>query len=157
MPQLFKGQRQIEAADLPSAEAKLDLLRLAIYKLTAAGYVYIGIDHFALPEDELAKAHAAGSLHRNFMGYTTHESCDLVGLGMSAISHISDSFSQNARDVATWETALDEGRLPLWRGLRLNTDDVIRADVIQDLMCQGQVDLTEIVFQRLDLDVGKIA
>jgi len=151
MPQLFKGQRQIETADLPSAEAKLDLLRLAIDKLTAAGYVYIGMDHFALPEDELAKAHAAGTLHRNFMGYTTHESCDLVGLGMSAISHISDSFSQNARDVATWERALDEGRLPLWRGLRLNTDDVIRADVIQDLMCQGQVHLTEIE-RRHDID-----
>ncbi|HEY5806406.1 MAG TPA: oxygen-independent coproporphyrinogen III oxidase [Povalibacter sp.] len=151
LPHMFKGQRQIEAADLPSAEAKLDLLRLAIDKLTAAGYVYIGMDHFALPEDELAKAYVAGTLHRNFMGYTTHDQCDLVGLGMSAISHISDSFSQNARDVTTWEAALDEGRLPLWRGLRLATDDVIRADVIQDLMCNGQVDPSEIE-RRHDID-----
>jgi len=151
MPHLFKGQRQIDAADLPSATAKLDLLRLAIDKLTAAGYVYVGMDHFALPDDDLVKAYSAGTLHRNFMGYTTHAHCDLVGLGMSAISHISDSFSQNARDVAAWGAALDAGRLPLWRGKQLDTDDVVRADVIQQLMCLGRVDVAEIE-RRHDVD-----
>ena len=141
LPDLFKAQRQIEAADLPSPEAKLALLQLAIDKLSAAGYVYIGMDHFALPEDDLARAQAAGALQRNFMGYTTHAQCDLLGLGMSAISHIGDAFSQNPRDLAGWEIALDQGRLPVWRGRRLDDDDVLRADVIQQLMCQGYIDM----------------
>ncbi len=140
LPELFRPQKQIDAALLPSPDAKLDLLRLAIDKLGAAGYVYIGMDHFALPDDELARAQAVGSLHRNFMGYTTHAQTDLIGLGVSAISHVGDSFSQNHRDLPSWEAALDNGRLPLWRGLRLSTDDVIRADLIQQLMCQGVID-----------------
>jgi oxygen-independent coproporphyrinogen III oxidase len=144
LPDLFKPQRQIEAADLPSPEAKLGLLRLAVDKLSAAGYTYIGMDHFALPEDDLARAQAAGTLQRNFMGYTTHAQCDLVGLGMSAISHIGDSFSQNPRDLAGWEVALDQGRLPVWRGRRLDEDDVLRANVIQQLMCQGYIDIAGI-------------
>jgi oxygen-independent coproporphyrinogen-3 oxidase len=144
LPELFKPQRQIEATELPSAEVKLGLLGLAIEKLSAAGYVYIGMDHFALPEDDLARAQAAGTLHRNFMGYTTHADCDLVGLGMSAISHIGDSFSQNPRDLPGWEIALDQGRLPVWRGRRLDDDDVLRADVIQQLMCQGYIDIQAI-------------
>jgi oxygen-independent coproporphyrinogen-3 oxidase len=140
LPELFKSQRQIEASDLPSPETKLALLRLAVEKLSAAGYVYIGMDHFALPEDDLAQAQAEGTLQRNFMGYTTHAQCDLVGLGVSAISHIGDSFSQNPRDLTGWEVALDQGRLPVWRGRRLDDDDVLRADVIQQLMCQGAID-----------------
>ncbi len=92
LPELFKAQRQIDAADLPSAEDKLALLRLAIERLTGAGYRYIGMDHFALPSDELAQAQEAGGLHRNFMGYTTHADCDLIGLGVSAISHVGDEF-----------------------------------------------------------------
>lgn len=151
LPELFKPQRQIEAADLPPPEVKLGLLRLAIEKLSAAGYVYIGMDHFALPEDDLARAQAAGALQRNFMGYTTHAQCDLVGLGMSAISHIGDSFSQNPRDLPGWEIALDQGRLPVWRGLTLDEDDVLRADVIQQLMCQGRIDMDEIE-RRHDVD-----
>jgi oxygen-independent coproporphyrinogen-3 oxidase len=99
------------------------------------------MDHFALPEDELSKAQDAGTLHRNFMGYTTHADCDLLGLGMSAISHIGRSFSQNARDLHEWEAAIDADRLPLWRGLELSSDDVIRADVIQQLMCLGEIDI----------------
>jgi oxygen-independent coproporphyrinogen-3 oxidase len=140
MPRMFKAQRQIDAADLPGAQDKLGLLQLSIEKLRAAGYVYIGMDHFALPEDELAGAQAAGTLHRNFMGYTTHADCDLVGLGVSAVSHIGDSYSQNARDLPSWEIAIDQGRLPLWRGRHLDCDDVLRADVIQQLMCQGGID-----------------
>lgn len=139
LPELFKAQRQIDDADLPDAATKLSLLQLAIDKLTAAGYVYIGMDHFALPDDDLAQAQLRGSLHRNFMGYTTHADSDLVGLGVSAISHIGDSFSQNPRDLPSWQIALDEGRLPVFRGMRLDEDDVLRADLIQQLMCQGDI------------------
>ena len=139
LPAMFKPQRQLNAQDLPSAELKLQLLCLAIQKLTAAGYVYIGMDHFALPDDELALAQQRGSLHRNFMGYTTHADTVLVGMGVSAISHIGDSFSQNPRDLPSWQAALDEGRLPVFRGMRLSEDDVLRADLIQQLMCQGEI------------------
>jgi len=141
LPELFKPQRQIQSADLPGAELRLDLLRLAIDRLTAAGYRYIGMDHFALPDDPLTQAQDAGRLHRNFMGYTIHADCDLIGLGVSAISHIGDSFSQNARELAGWERALDEGRLPLWRGVELDADDLLRADAIQQLMCHGAIDI----------------
>ncbi|RZA20230.1 MAG: oxygen-independent coproporphyrinogen III oxidase [Lysobacteraceae bacterium] len=139
MPHLFKPQKQLDASLLPSSETRLALLQLAIEKLTAAGYLYIGMDHFALPDDELALAQARGSLHRNFMGYTTHADSDLVGLGVSAISHIGDSFSQNPRDLPSWQAALDEGRLPVFRGMRLDPDDVLRADLIQQLMCAGEI------------------
>ncbi|MHB8912662.1 MAG: oxygen-independent coproporphyrinogen III oxidase [Lysobacter sp.] len=139
LPELFKAQKQIEAADLPTPEGKLALLQLAIEKLTAAGYLYIGMDHFALPDDELAQAQARGGLHRNFMGYTTHADSDLIGLGVSAISHIGDSFSQNPRDLISWQGAIDDGRLPVFRGMRLSEDDQLRADLIQSLMCQGEI------------------
>ena len=139
LPNLFRPQQRIDAAELPSPEAKLDLLRLAIERLGQAGYQYIGMDHFALPNDELARAQREGGLHRNFMGYTTHADCDLVGLGVSAISHIGNSFSQNPRDLPSWQAALDEGRLPVFRGMRMNEDDQLRADLIQQLMCQGEI------------------
>jgi oxygen-independent coproporphyrinogen-3 oxidase len=139
LPELFKPQRRIVAGDLPDASTKLGLLMLAIARLTAAGYVYIGMDHFALPGDELAQAQARGGLHRNFMGYTTHADSDLIGLGVSAISHIGDTFSQNPRDIDSWQRALDEGRLPVFRGMRLSEDDQLRADLIQHLMCQGEI------------------
>ncbi|MDQ2701873.1 MAG: oxygen-independent coproporphyrinogen III oxidase [Pseudomonadota bacterium] len=142
LPELFKAQKQIEAADLPDAATKLSLLQLAIEKLTAAGYVYIGMDHFALPDDDLARAQERGSLHRNFMGYTTHADSDLIGLGVSAISHVGNSFSQNPRDLPSWQIALDDGRLPVFRGMRLDEDDVLRADLIQQLMCQGEIPVT---------------
>jgi oxygen-independent coproporphyrinogen-3 oxidase len=132
LPAMFKAQRQIDDADLPGSEAKLGLLALAVEKLSTAGYRYIGMDHFALPDDDLARAQEAGTLQRNFMGYTTHADCDLVGFGMSAISHIGDSFSQNARD------------LPGWRGRQLHFDDVLRGEVIQQLMCQGRIDMPAI-------------
>lgn len=144
LPNLFKPQRQIQDADLPSPDQKLALLQLAIQRLSAAGYVYIGMDHFALPGDELAQAQARGDLHRNFMGYTTHAESDLVGLGVSAISHIGDSFSQNPRDLPGWEAAIDAGRLPVWRGMHLDADDVLRADVIQSLMCHGVIDIAAV-------------
>ena len=144
LPNMFRPQQRINAEELPSAEQKLGLLQCAIQKLGDAGYVYIGMDHFALPGDELAVAQANGSLHRNFMGYSTHADSDLIGLGVSAISHIGNSFSQNPRDLAGWEEAIDRGHLPVWRGMRLDEDDRIRADVIQRLMCSGALDYHEI-------------
>lgn len=141
MPQLFKPQRQLDETQLPSAETKLSLLQLAIEKLSQAGYCYIGMDHFALPEDELAIAQERGDLHRNFMGYTTHADSDLIGLGVSSISHIGESFSQNPRDLPSWEAAVEAKHLPIWRGMNLSEDDVIRADLIQRWMCQGEIDI----------------
>lgn len=140
MPRLFKAQRHIDSQTLPGPATRIALLELAITRLSAAGYRYIGMDHFARPSDDLARAQAAGALQRNFMGYTTHAGCDLIGLGMSAISHFGDSFSQNHRDLPAWEAALDAGRLPVWRGLASSADDRVRAEVIQALMCNGAVD-----------------
>ena len=144
MPQLFKAQRHIDSQALPSAEGRIALLALAIEHLEAAGYRYVGMDHFALPDDDLSRAQARGDLHRNFMGYTTHGGCDLIGFGMSAISHVNDSFSQNQRDLRSWEASVDAGRLAVWRGLSLSKDDRVRADVIQGIMCQGVVEFDAI-------------
>jgi oxygen-independent coproporphyrinogen-3 oxidase len=151
MPQLFRPQKQIDESLLPAPEDKLALLQLAIAKLGEAGYVHIGMDHFALPEDDLARARQAGTLQRNFMGYTTHADCDLVGIGVSAIGHVGDTFSQNPRDLPSWEAAIDAGRLPTWRGMQLDADDVLRADVIQQLMCRGEIDIADIEY-RHDID-----
>jgi oxygen-independent coproporphyrinogen-3 oxidase len=151
LPTLFKAHRRIDADTLPDAEVRLLLLQRAIARLTQAGYVYIGMDHFALPDDELALAQARGGLHRNFMGYTTHADSDLIGVGVSAISHIGGTFSQNARDLPTWEAMLDAGRLPVFRGMRLTDDDQLRADLIQALMCQGEVSMATFE-HRYDID-----
>ena len=151
LPELFKAQRQIDASTLPTPEAKLQLLSLAIDRLSAAGYEYIGMDHFALPEDPLALAQANGTLHRNFMGYTTHANCELVGLGVSAIGYIGDCYSQNARDLPTWESSLDSGRLPVWRGLELDFDDLLRGELIEQLMCFGRIDIPSLE-HRYEID-----
>ncbi|MBS0569958.1 MAG: oxygen-independent coproporphyrinogen III oxidase [Proteobacteria bacterium] len=153
LPERFKAQRQIHAADLPDAAARLRLLGLTVDKLTAAGYRYIGMDHFARAGDDLARAQDAGTLQRNFQGYSTFGGCDLIGLGMSAISHVGASFSQNPRDLPTYYAALDSGRLPVARGLALSEDDLIRADVIAQLMCHGALDFA--AFEaRHHLDFG---
>ncbi len=141
LPQLFKAQRQIDAAALPGPDERLALLGLAIEELTGAGYHYIGMDHFARPHDDLVRAQSTGGLQRNFMGYTTHADTDLVGIGMSAISHVGESFSQNHRDLRTWSAAIDAGRLPTARGIGLSADDLMRAAVISELMCQGAIDV----------------
>jgi len=154
MPQLFKAQKQIDDRELPDAAARLALLQLAIERLTSAGYEYIGLDHFALPADDLSRALSAGTLQRNFMGYTTHADCDLIGLGASSISHIGESYSQNFRDLPEWESAVDQGRLPISRGLALDADDILRADVIQQLMCRGAIDRAQIE-ARHDIDFGE--
>ncbi len=163
LPHLFKPQKQIDETLLLDGEAKLALLQLAVQKLTAAGYVYIGMDHFALPDDELARAQQRGGLHRNFMGYTTHADSDLIGLGVSAIRHIGSSFSQNPRDLPGWEAAIDDGRLPVFRGMHLSEDDELRADLIQSLMCQGEIPIAAlerrygIDFRRyFDADIARL-
>jgi len=143
-PELFKAQRHIDARDLPDPATRLALQHAAIEILGFGGYEYIGMDHFALPDDDLARARSAGTLHRNFMGYTTHAECDLIGLGMSAISSIGESFSQNPRLIADWRSALEQGRLPTWRGIELTADDSLRRDVIQRIMCRGEVAVVEI-------------
>lgn len=153
LPKLFKAQRHIDANALPGPEARLELLRLAIEELTTRAYRYIGMDHFALPDDELVRAQEANELQRNFMGYTTHAHCDLIGMGVSAISHIGDSFSQNFRDLRAWACAVDNGQMPLWRGRALSADDRVRAAVIGQLMCQGCIDCA-FIEQRHQIDFG---
>src|SRR3569832_713125 len=139
LPERFKPQRRIVSADLPGGAAKLALLSLALQKLQEAGYVYNGMDHFALPGDALAIAKREGRLHRNFQGYSTQPDCDLVGLGVSAISRIGATYSQNAKTLDEYTDHLDRGRLPVARGLALSRDDLARRAVIMALMCQGQV------------------
>lgn len=141
LPTMFKAQRQIDLADLPDAATRLALLRTALDMLCAAGYVYIGMDHFARADDELASAQRAGTLQRNFQGYSTHGGCDIVGLGVSAIGRIGDSYSQNARDLAGYYAALDAGRLPVARGIALSVDDRLRREAINQLMCHGALDM----------------
>jgi len=140
LPQMFKAQRRFSAEQLPTGPQRLELLQLAIERLSAAGFRYIGMDHFARARDDLSRAQDQHALHRNFMGYTTHADCDLIGLGVSAISQIADSYSQNPRELADYESRLATGGLPTWRGLRMSDDDRIRADVIQQMMCHGEVD-----------------
>ena len=144
LPHMFKPQKRINAADLPSGAEKLALLGLTMEKLIAAGYVYIGMDHFALPDDELAVALAEGSLHRNFQGYSTHADCDLVALGVSSIGKLGDTYGQNYKTLHDYYEAIDSGHLAVHRGLELNDDDRLRRAVIQSIMCRGQVDFAAV-------------
>ncbi|MDP2760008.1 MAG: oxygen-independent coproporphyrinogen III oxidase [Sideroxyarcus sp.] len=139
MPTVFKPQRRIHEEDLPAPQVKLDILNMAVNKLTGAGYVYIGMDHFAKPEDELAVAQRQGRLHRNFQGYSTHSDCDLVALGVSAIGKIGPTYSQNYRDLENYYDALERDELPIMRGLELNADDLVRRAIIQALMCHFEI------------------
>jgi len=140
MPDIFPAQQRINTADLPSADEKLTMLGMIVEKLTEHGYVYIGMDHFAKPEDELAKALDNGGLHRNFQGYTTHAECDLVSLGVSAISSFDRLFTQNEKNLEAYYRKLDEGVLPVVRGVELTDEDVVRRDAIQQLMCRNELD-----------------
>lgn len=135
VPHLFKPQRRIDEAELPSPDTKLAILDLATRKLTGAGYVYIGMDHFARPDDELAAAQRDGKLHRNFQGYSTQADCDLLAFGISAIGKVGNTYSQNVRTLDDYYSRLDANSLPCFRGWQLSTDDVLRRDVIQALMC----------------------
>lgn len=144
MPHIFRSQRMINEADLPAPETRLQLMELTIRKLTGAGYTYIGMDHFALPEDELSRAQAAGHLHRNFQGYSTRSECDLVGLGNSAIGKIGDCYTQNLKEIPRWTEAIDRGELPIWRGISLSGEDCLRRKVIEAIMCHGKLDFAAI-------------
>jgi len=144
LPQLFKAQRLIRPEDMPPPERKLELLELTIRRLTAAGYVYIGMDHFALPDDELTLARENGTLQRNFQGYSTHADCDMIGLGITSIGKVGDTYSQNVKETAQYQHRLEEGRLPVFRGYRLNADDRLRRDVINALMCHNRIDFATI-------------
>jgi oxygen-independent coproporphyrinogen-3 oxidase len=147
MPHVFKAQRRLSALDLPSPDLRLALLGLTVEKLTDAGYVYIGMDHFALPGDELVRAKEQKTLHRNFQGYSTRAHCDLIGLGVSAIGKVGDTYAQNYKLLPEYYVALDSGRLPVQRGVRLDADDRVRRAVIQELMCHESVDTAAIGWQ----------
>ena len=140
VPHLFKAQRQIVVHELPGADTKLAILETAIDKLTRAGYVYIGMDHFAKPGDELAVALREGKLHRNFQGYSTRPDCDLIAFGISAIGKVGATYVQNVKTLDKYYEALDERRLPVMRGIALEEDDLLRRDVIQKLMCEFRLD-----------------
>ena len=135
LPQRFKGQRMINADDIPLPETKLELLHHTIDKLCGAGYVYIGMDHFALPGDELVRARLDGTLQRNFQGYSTHRQCDLVSLGVSGIGNIDNLYAQNAITTMEYEEIIERGEFPIKKGILVDDDDLLRADVIQALMC----------------------
>jgi oxygen-independent coproporphyrinogen-3 oxidase len=137
---MFKPQRRINEAELPSAADKLVILKNFVEQLGTAGYVYIGMDHFAKPTDELALAQREGRLHRNFQGYSTHANCDMVGLGISSIGKVNNCYAQNEKSAEAYYARLDAGSLPLIRGKKLFFDDLIRHYVIMELMCQFKVD-----------------
>ncbi|MFG0773387.1 oxygen-independent coproporphyrinogen III oxidase [Vibrio plantisponsor] len=140
MPQLFAAQRKIKDADLPSADEKMAILQHSISTLTEAGYQFIGMDHFALPDDELAIAQRKGVLHRNFQGYTTQGECDLVGFGVSAISMIGDAYAQNQKELKKYYEQVNEMRHALWKGVSLDSDDLLRREVIKHLICNFKLD-----------------
>ncbi len=149
LPARFKPQRRILTAELPSAAEKLSMLAASLDAFSSAGYVYVGMDHFALPDDPLAVAKRQGRLHRNFQGYSTQPDCDLISLGVSAIGRVGATYSQNAKTLEEYYDALDQGRLPIVRGLALNRDDLVRRSVIMAIMCQGAVDFESVGLAHL--------
>lgn len=144
MPSQFKAQRLIRNEDLPDMNLRLRLLTLAVRELTAAGYLYIGMDHFSLPDDDLVRARDAGTLQRNFQGYSTLAGLDLVGIGLTAIGHVGDLYAQNAKALNDYDAAIDAGRLAVQRGYRLSADDRARADIIGRLMCYDEMRFADI-------------
>ena len=148
LPKLFMPQRRIAEADLPTPEAKLQIMTLAIGRLTRAGYLYIGMDHFARATDDLAQAQALGRLKRSFQGYSTHVG-DILGLGVSAIGQVGPTYYQNAKTLDAYYGALDSGRLPVIRGLELTHDDLVRRAVIQALTCHFRLSIESIELSYL--------
>jgi oxygen-independent coproporphyrinogen-3 oxidase len=146
LPERFKPQRRIHAIDLPSGGSKLDMLSMSLQTLQEAGYVYVGMDHFALPDDALAVAKRQGRLHRNFQGYSTQPDCDLIALGVSSIGRIGATYSQNAKTLEEYYDSIDQGHLPIIRGLTLSRDDILRRSVIMAIMCQG-----ELIYESIEL------
>ncbi|MEZ9042229.1 MULTISPECIES: oxygen-independent coproporphyrinogen III oxidase [Vibrio] len=140
MPQLFAAQRKIKDEDLPEAKEKMAILQDTIETLTGAGYQFIGMDHFALPEDELAVAQREGILHRNFQGYTTQGEADLIGFGVSAISMVGDAYAQNQKELKKYYAQVNDLRHALWKGVALDSDDLLRREVIKQLICNFKLD-----------------
>ncbi|MBA3056978.1 MAG: oxygen-independent coproporphyrinogen III oxidase [Gammaproteobacteria bacterium] len=149
LPERFKPQRRIPTVEIPSGAAKVAMLARSMAAFMAAGYVYVGMDHFALPTDSLAIAKRQGRLHRNFQGYSTQPDCDLIGLGVSSIGRIGATYSQNAKTLEEYYDHLDQGRFPVVRGLALTRDDLLRRAVIMAIMCQGQVSFESIELAHL--------
>ncbi len=149
LPERFKPQRRIVIAELPSGGSKVSMLSRSLNTFIDAGYVYVGMDHFALPEDALAVAKRQGRLHRNFQGYSTQPDCDLIALGVSAIGRVGATYSQNAKTLEEYYDLLDQGRLPVVRGLAVTRDDLVRRAVIMSLMCQGEVQFESIELAHL--------
>lgn len=148
LPSRFAAQRKIKDSDLPSADEKLTILQQTIASLTGSGYQFIGMDHFARPDDELAIAQREGVLHRNFQGYTTHGDSDLLGLGVSAISMIGDSYAQNQKELNEYYADIEQKGSALWKGLSMTNDDCIRRDVIKTLICNFQLSYADIEKQH---------
>jgi len=140
LPEMFKPQRRINVDELPSSAQKLDILQYIIKRLDDAGYVYIGMDHFAKPDDELVSAQRQGSLYRNFQGYSTHADCDLVAMGITGLGQVSHSYSQNVKTLDEYYSLIDAGHLPVYRGVALSDDDRLRRHVINRLMCDFSLD-----------------
>jgi oxygen-independent coproporphyrinogen-3 oxidase len=154
LPERFKPQRRILAAELPVASSKIAMLASSLNALMEAGYVYVGMDHFALPDDALAVAKRQGRLHRNFQGYSTQPDCDLLGLGVSAIGRMGGTYSQNAKTMAAYTDMIDQGQWPVVKGLALSRDDLIRRAWIMAIMCQGHVNFEDFNLAWL-IDVKK--
>ena len=149
LPQRFKPQRRIVAAELPDAGQRVAMLGDAIAGFLGRGYHYIGMDHFALPDDALAVAKRQGRLHRNFQGYSTQPDCDLIGLGVSAIGKVGAHYYQNVKTLPEYYDTLRQRQLPVQRGIALTRDDVLRRAVIMALMCQGRVEFESIELAHL--------
>ncbi len=151
LPERFKPQRRINEDELPPASAKLEIFKHCMEKLTNAGYVYIGMDHFAKPDDELTIAQNNGKLYRNFQGYATHADCDLVGIGITSIGTIANSFAQNVRTMDEYFAKIDKGELAIFRGVEIDHDDLIRREVIMQLICHFKLNFADIE-QRFNID-----
>lgn len=148
LPERFKPQRRIKAEDLPSPAEKLAILQMIIDQLSSAGYIYIGMDHFAKPNDPLAMAQRTGNLYRNFQGYSTHANCDLIAMGITSISMVDDCFAQNVRDLESYYHALDHDQLAIYQGFQLDRDDTIRRAVIMELICHFKFQISAIEKQH---------
>lgn len=144
LPQLFMPQTRINEADLPSASEKLDILQMCVERLSDAGYEFIGMDHFALPDDELAIALNNGTMQRNFQGYSTFADTHMLAFGVSSIGFVGNSYYQNVKDIESYYRRLDTGTLPVWRGIELDNDDVLRREIIQQIMCQFRLDFSKV-------------
>ena len=151
LPHVFKPQRRINEDELPAGEDKLIIFNQSIQQLTDAGYVYIGMDHFAKADDPMNAAQKNGQLHRNFQGYSTHAQCDMVAMGVSSISEVNNVYSQNVKTLDEYYAAIKEGKLPIQKGITLSDDDMLRKHIIEQLMCNFKLDYSKIE-QQFDIN-----